>query len=139
VNAETANWLLTALTIGEPTPTALRILQEILSEAEEIDPRPPPLRLEKYHAENTGRVGAPGAGSRAPRVVLLLGARCCEHLVGPALVDVLEHQMSLVGAVVPADSRKALPQGLELLQSMGPLGLALTRHGGSPTKGVVQG
>jgi hypothetical protein len=26
VNAETANWLLTALTIGEPTPTALRIL-----------------------------------------------------------------------------------------------------------------
>ena len=38
VNAETANWLLTALTIGEPTPTALRILEEILSEAEEIDP-----------------------------------------------------------------------------------------------------
>ena len=38
VNAETANWLLTALTIGEPTPTALRILGEILSEAEEIDP-----------------------------------------------------------------------------------------------------
>ena len=38
VNAETANWLLTALTIGEPTPTALRILQEILSEAQEIDP-----------------------------------------------------------------------------------------------------
>jgi hypothetical protein len=38
VNAETANWLLTALTIGELTPTALRILEEILSEAEEIDP-----------------------------------------------------------------------------------------------------
>jgi hypothetical protein len=38
VNAETANWLLTALTIGEPTPTALRILEEILSEAQEIDP-----------------------------------------------------------------------------------------------------
>src|SRR4028119_1525382 len=38
INAETANWLLTALTIGEPTPTALRILEEILSEAEEIDP-----------------------------------------------------------------------------------------------------
>jgi hypothetical protein len=38
VNAETANWLLTALTIGEPTPTALRILQEILAEAQDIDP-----------------------------------------------------------------------------------------------------
>ncbi len=38
ITAETANWLLTALTIGEPTQTALRILQEILSEAHEIDP-----------------------------------------------------------------------------------------------------
>ena len=38
VNAETANWLLTALTIGEPTPTALRILHEILAEAQDIDP-----------------------------------------------------------------------------------------------------
>lgn len=38
VKAETANWLLTALTIGEPTPTASRILQEILAEAHDIDP-----------------------------------------------------------------------------------------------------
>jgi hypothetical protein len=38
VNAETANWLLTVLTIGDPTPTALRILKEILSEAQDIDP-----------------------------------------------------------------------------------------------------
>jgi hypothetical protein len=38
VNAETANWLLTVLTIGDPTPTALRILEEILAEAQEIDP-----------------------------------------------------------------------------------------------------
>jgi hypothetical protein len=38
VNAETATWLLTVLTIGDPTPTALRILEEILAEAQEIDP-----------------------------------------------------------------------------------------------------
>ena len=38
ITAETAGWLLTALTIGDPTPTALRILEEILSEAQEVDP-----------------------------------------------------------------------------------------------------
>ena len=38
INAETANWLLTALTIGDPTPTALRILEEIASSAHEVDP-----------------------------------------------------------------------------------------------------
>ena len=38
INAETANWLLTALTIGEPTPTALRILEEITASAHEVDP-----------------------------------------------------------------------------------------------------
>ena len=37
INAETANWLLTALTIGEPTPTALRILEEITASAHEVD------------------------------------------------------------------------------------------------------
>ncbi len=38
INTETANWLLTALTIGEPTPTALRILEEIAASAHEVDP-----------------------------------------------------------------------------------------------------
>ena len=38
INAETANWLLTALTIGDPTPTALRILEEIAASAHEVDP-----------------------------------------------------------------------------------------------------
>jgi hypothetical protein len=38
INAETANWLLTALTIGDPTPTALRILDEIAASAHEVDP-----------------------------------------------------------------------------------------------------
>ncbi len=38
ITAETANWLLTALTIGDPTPTALRILEEIAASAHEVDP-----------------------------------------------------------------------------------------------------
>jgi hypothetical protein len=38
INSETANWLLTALTIGDPTPTALRILEEIAASAHEVDP-----------------------------------------------------------------------------------------------------
>jgi hypothetical protein len=38
INAETANWLLTALTIGDPTRTALHILKEIASSAHEVDP-----------------------------------------------------------------------------------------------------
>lgn len=38
INAETASWLLTALTIGDPTPTALRILEEIAASAHEVDP-----------------------------------------------------------------------------------------------------
>lgn len=38
INAETANWLLTAFTIGEPTPTSLRILEEITASAHEVDP-----------------------------------------------------------------------------------------------------
>ena len=38
INAETANWLLTALTIGDPTPTARRILEEIAASAHEVDP-----------------------------------------------------------------------------------------------------
>ena len=38
INAETANWLLTALTMGDPTPTALRILDEIAASAHEVDP-----------------------------------------------------------------------------------------------------
>lgn len=38
INAETAHWLLTALTIGDPTPTALRILEEIAASAHEVDP-----------------------------------------------------------------------------------------------------
>ncbi len=38
IDAETANWLLTALSTGEPTPAALRILQAIAAEAQEVDP-----------------------------------------------------------------------------------------------------
>ena len=37
IDAETANWLLTALSTGEPTPAA-RILQAIAAEAQEVDP-----------------------------------------------------------------------------------------------------
>ncbi len=38
IDPETANWLLTALTTGEPTPTAQRILEEIAASAHEVDP-----------------------------------------------------------------------------------------------------
>jgi hypothetical protein len=38
IDAETATWLVTALGAGDPTPAAVRILQEIAAEAHEIDP-----------------------------------------------------------------------------------------------------
>ena len=38
VPAETAAWLVTTFTCGEPTGTALRIAQAIVSEAQEVDP-----------------------------------------------------------------------------------------------------
>ena len=52
INAETANWLLTALTIGEPTPTALRILEEIAASAHEVDPA---LLLHAWRQTSPGR------------------------------------------------------------------------------------
>jgi hypothetical protein len=52
INAETANWLLTALTIGEPTPTALRILEEIAASAHEVDPA---LLLHTWRQTSPGR------------------------------------------------------------------------------------
>ena len=55
ITAETANWLLTALTIGEPTPTALRIFEEILAEAQEIDPA---LLLHAWRSTMPGRRAA---------------------------------------------------------------------------------
>ncbi len=38
VPAETAAWLVTALTCGEPTGTAVRIARAIVAEAQEVDP-----------------------------------------------------------------------------------------------------
>lgn len=38
VPSETAAWLVTAFTCGEPTGTALRIARAIVSEAQEVDP-----------------------------------------------------------------------------------------------------
>ncbi len=52
INAETANWLLTALTIGDPTPTALRILEAITASAHEVDPA---LLLHAWRHTSPGR------------------------------------------------------------------------------------
>ena len=52
INAETANWLLTTLTIGDPTATALRILEEIASSAHEVDPA---LLLHAWRHTSPGR------------------------------------------------------------------------------------
>jgi hypothetical protein len=38
VPAETAAWLVTALTCGEPTGTALQLARAIVAEAQEVDP-----------------------------------------------------------------------------------------------------
>ena len=66
--------------------------------------------------------------------MLLLSARCGEHLIGPALVDVLRGKVGLVSAVIPADPHVPLSQGVELLQPTRPLGLTLMGHEPSPAK-----
>ena len=54
-----------------------------------------------------------------------MGARGREHFVSPAVIDVLDGKMGLVGAVVAACSCEAISQRLELLQPVGPLSLTL--------------
>ena len=66
--------------------------------------------------------------------MLLLGARCCEHLIGPALVDVLRGKVGPVSAVISTSPDIPLSQGVELLQPMRPLGLTLMGHEPSPAK-----
>jgi hypothetical protein len=48
-----------------------------------------------------------------------------EHLIRPEVIDVLNDQVGLVGPVVPAGCQKALPQGMQVLEPVGPLGFPL--------------
>src|SRR3954468_19650446 len=56
------------------------------------------------------------------------GASGREDLMGPAVVDMLGDAVGLVGPVVAAGSREALPQSLKMLKAMGPLSLTFARH-----------
>ena len=46
-----------------------------------------------------------------------------EHLIGPAVIDMLDNEVGLVCLVVTVGCRKALSQGVQALKPMGPLSL----------------
>jgi hypothetical protein len=46
-----------------------------------------------------------------------------EHLVGPAVIEALDGEISHVGTVITAGYRKALSQGTQALKPMSPLSL----------------
>jgi hypothetical protein len=46
-----------------------------------------------------------------------------EHLIGPAVIDVLNDEIGLVGPAIMVDCGQALSQGVKALKPMGPLGL----------------
>ena len=48
-----------------------------------------------------------------------------EHLIRPKIIGVLDGKVGLIGPIIPAGGRKALPQGVQVLEPMGPLGFAL--------------
>lgn len=48
-----------------------------------------------------------------------------EHLIRPEVIGVPDSKVGLVGSVVPAGCKKALPQGMKVLEPMRPLGFPL--------------
>jgi hypothetical protein len=48
-----------------------------------------------------------------------------EYLIRPEVIGMLNDQVGLVGSVVPAGCQKALPQGMQVLEPMRPLGFPL--------------
>jgi hypothetical protein len=48
-----------------------------------------------------------------------------EHLIRPEVIGVLDSEVALVGSVVPVGCQKALPQGMQVLKPMCPLGFPL--------------
>lgn len=48
-----------------------------------------------------------------------------EYLIRPEVIGVLNGQVGLIGPIVPAGCHKALPQGMQVLKPMGPLGFSL--------------
>ena len=71
-----------------------------------------------------------GCGGGAP--LFGPGATGCEHLIGPAVVNMLSDKVGLVSPVVLTSPNEARSQSLQMLKPVGPLSLTKVRHELSP-------